>query len=145
MMPLDQLVEEVLEEESVMANRHESDLSALNHAVGQVWRDMPPTIKSYLISEAKSLLRQLGRDPKGVLWRIVGLAGLLVFRRRLPPKSAVTTATRQVLHRRTYKRLGRINQQMKPQRRPPQPRPMTKTRWQRGRRGNRFESWNEMY
>lgn len=141
MIPLEQLVEESLEEAFESETDYEGDLSALSHALGQVWRDMPPALKSYLISEAKGLLRQLREDPKGVLGRIVALAGLLVLRRRLPPPKAVRTATLQVVRNRRLKWRRQAKRPVMPGRRIPPPRPLTKTRWQRGRRGNRFETW----
>lgn len=144
---VDHLVEEALEEEFDSESAFEMDpnLPALGHALGQVWRDLPPALKSYLKSEAMRLLRQLREDPKGVLWRIVGLAGLLMARRRLPPSAAVRSAVSHVLRRRHKSRQRKQRRRIAPpgatRRRPPPPRPMMKSRWQRGRRGNRFEEW----
>jgi hypothetical protein len=123
----------------------------LLHAIGQTWRDLPPELKSYLLREAQSILRQLGRDPRGVMIQIARLAGFLLWRRGLAPQQAIGSAAAQVLHlpRASVVPKGHPQggskytrgQQTLAHRLPPS-RPMAKTRWQRGRRGNRFEAWS---
>lgn len=144
MMLIDRLVEDALEEELDRAPALEADFSALSHAIGQVWRDMPPELKAYLIGEGRRLLRQLREDPAGLLPYIASLAGWLIVRRGLSPPKAVRTATTQVVRQRGRGRALR-RKPLAPvpgRRRPPPPRPLAKKRWQRGRRGSRFESWD---
>lgn len=77
----------------------EADTGALSHALGQVWRDLPPELKAYLRSEAWRLLQQLRRDPRGLLWQVLGLSALLIRRHGLPPAAAV----RRAVHRTTQR------------------------------------------
>lgn len=135
----------------------ESDWSALLHAMGQVWRDTPQATKDFLIADARRLLQQLGQDPRGAVGEIAQYAAFLVLGRGLPAALAVRTATKQMLGvsrgigqapptRPKVARgqpLVRVRKATLPaggSRRPPPPRPLSKTRWQRGRRARRFEA-----
>ncbi len=106
------------------------------HAVSVIWQSMPPQQKAYLIDLAKSALKQLRENPRGLLLRIAMLAALLIARNRVPPKQAVKQVAMRVVtrRRRLQAQQGRIRKH-----RTPPPRPM-QSRWQRGRRGQRFEN-----
>lgn len=159
MMSIDRLVAESIEEEMARAPGlapAESDWPALFHAIGQAWRDTPQVTKDFLIAEAMRLVKQLGQDPKGAVAEIARYAAFLVLGQRLSPTLAVRTATKQVIGRRQrgaqpiIQRPGVSRGAAMPKRPkvPPgsrrrslPPRPLSKTRWQRGRRGDRFEDW----
>ena len=108
------------------------------HAISVVWQSMPPAQKAYLTGLARSYLRQLREDPRGLLSRILMMAALLITRYRVPPRLAVKRATLQAVRRRRLRRRSKMK--IGRPGKPPPPRPM-QTRWQRGRRGNRFEYW----
>jgi hypothetical protein len=95
MIPIERLVEESIEEEMADRTGPESDLSALIHSLGQVWRDLPPDTRSFLIEQAQSIVRQMWRDPKGALTQIGRLTRLLIGQGQ-PPLLAAKKAVRRV-------------------------------------------------
>jgi hypothetical protein len=109
------------------------------HAVSVVWQSMPPQQKAYLKNLARHYLRQLREDPRGLLSRILMMTAMLIVRYRMPPRLAVKRATLQVVRRR--RRMLSHKVKIRKPKTPPPPRPM-QSRWQRGRRGNRFEYWD---
>lgn len=136
MMNLQRAIAEAFEEE---ADGYVTRESAVTHAIGQAWRDLPPEMKTFLREQAVLAIKELGRDPSGFLWRVLGLTLNLMRTRGIPPAVAVRRAAHSVVRAPGPGSTGKLSQaQVKARKQRILQRAGRK---KRGGRGARFESF----
>lgn len=135
---LQRVIETAWEEEGGESGLHDviQAVRPAVHAISMAWQSLPPQQKALLKNLARFHLKQLREDPRGLLRGILLMATVLITRYRVPPRLAVRRATLQAVRRRRLRQSRKLK--ISGPGAPPPPRPM-RTRWQRGRRGNRFE------
>lgn len=139
MLTIDRFVDEAIEEELAGVTAADEswwvDLQPLLHAMGQVWRDLPPEVKQYLMQQAWDLLKRAVRDPKGAFREVVQITRSLIGSRQMPPLAAARSATHQVLNRSPKATVKYVSPALAKVR-------GKKKIWKRGRpSGTRFEAW----
>lgn len=92
----EQVLDDAFDEVADGGGAAESELGALSHAVGVVWRDTPKPLKDYLMLRARQLLHQIGRDPRALLWQVLGLSLHFIHRQGLDKALAVRRAVSTV-------------------------------------------------